>query len=197
MSKYYKNEVAFLGFVERPNCYRPVDIKLLDIFPKTEDFNNSIIELDSFTKVHNTEEILEAIKRSNIVLEDTFLLDLPMIVYIPNRNKALPVLTKEVADDWEIVKMLETIVANKQLSNKFYNKYVSLLRKTDEIYKESPEFIKHINSLKESLNNGNGAFVYNFFNNCPYGFQRAMYFYIIESLQLAKNEQERKRKKDN
>lgn len=189
----------YLAFEERPNSFVPVDLMNLDIFNK---FKNEIIYwnkknmdvitlgvLDSLLSYYTKEEIIESIKRSNTIVLCDY--NVPLIVRY--NSHTLPLMTKDNITELDIVMVIKEACENKNMGNKFKNKYKNILGKYWGPIISDEGIYEQVESLQTFLESKDEASVLNFFNGLPYEAQREIMFYYYDN-RVEKKDVVRKKK---
>lgn len=179
--------IPFIAFEERPNSFVPVDLMNLDIIDKFEKEikywnkkNKGILTLkvlDGLLSYYTKAEIVESIKRSNtIVLRDY---NVPLIIRYNSRT--LPLITKDNVNSFDFTNVIKEACENKNLGNKFKNKYKNLLEKYWGTIVSDEGIIEQVEALQEALDDRNESSVLQFFNWLSYEAQREMVFYYYDN----------------
>lgn len=189
----------YLAFEERPNSFVPVDLMNLDIFNK---FKNEIIYwnkknmdvitlgvLDSLLSYYTKEEIIESIKRSNTIVLCDY--NVPLIVRY--NSHTLPLMTKDNITELDIVMVIKEACENKNMANKFKNKYKNILEKYWGAIISDEGIYEQVESLQTFLESKDEASVLKFFNGLPYEAQREIMFYYYDNI-VEKKDVVRKKK---
>ncbi len=152
-NKYY------LAIETNHHSYFPINLQELKI-----NYNlNDLKDLDTFTIKYTKQEIIDSIKKANLI-EVNNQEDIVVILKENNNIRKLPILTKD--NSFDFLKYLEDNYS-KDLKNKVIN---FLNNKTDNKYIIE---LKEVNNLEEFLN---------IINSLPYIILRKLYFYLNEKL---------------
>lgn len=123
--------------------YMPIDISLLEL---KSDYSNDLMALDLFTINYTKNELLELIKKANIVADDYLDGELRIAKLDSEKHRYVsdyPILTSDYLNGFNLEKFLEENIKDKNLMNTIRNKYKDYL---EEDYK-----LKSLNSeLKEA-----------------------------------------------
>ena len=172
-----ENVNYYLIIEKQPFNYMTIDISLLDIGYKY-DFTK-IENIDTFTKAYTYEEIMNSIKRANIITEDYLEGKLHVIEVVNNNNKYLhkyEVLTEDLNMDIKV--FIEKSIKNKNIMNSILQKYKNLIIDEDSI-----------NRFKKYIKEENTNKVLYELMEMPYISARQLFFYINEKLNLEKEKQ--------
>lgn len=147
----------------RVGDYALIDISKLDIGGNYKTLN----EIDTFTMKYTKEEIIDAIKRSNLVSEEY--IHGSLVIADNQKHNPLKVIDKEFYNNFRIDEVLIKCINNKELLNNILNKFLSI-SKDNIIY----------NEFKNSLLNKNLEEAIDILFNLPYFNLRKYIIYLIE-----------------
>ncbi len=165
-NKYY----LILEKVNRPGDYSYINISDL---PDGKNYNSSDINsIDSYTFLYSKEELIDIIKKENIVTID-YILEGELKIIKNNGKMRLPVTYKEMFESFNLVEFITMNIKNKNLMNTLYNKYAKLNNQNNIEFKKLLEEEK----ISELVN---------YINNLEYVKRRMLYFYIIEKMNFKK-----------
>lgn len=119
----------YLVLEKRPGDFMPINISLLE---NANGLYESLQAIDAFTKKYNEEEIIESIKKSNIV-PDSYLEG--KLFVINNHKYRSRVLTKDI--DLSLDTFFEKYIGDKQVMNKFMNIYLKYSKEDVETIKNA------------------------------------------------------------
>ena len=155
----------FLALMKLPGDYVLIDISKLDI---SNGYNpNTLAELDTFTMYFSKSELLDAIKRSNIV--DERYLNGTMVIQDNQKHNPIDVIDREFYDNFRIDLFLKNKMLDKNASNTIINKFASITK--DEVITKSFKNAIRMNNIDE---------VCNIFFELPYLIQRKLIVYFIK-----------------
>ncbi len=155
----------FLALMNRPGDSIYIDISKLDISKGFESVD--LGDIDSFTMHFSKDEILESIKRANIVSEQY--LNGTLVIQDNQKHKPLPVIDKNLCDGFQLDVYLKEKSLDKVAINTIINKFRVICE--DELIKES-----FINALKS----GNTLLAMDTLFSLPYLNIRKLVLYLIE-----------------
>ncbi len=140
----------YLVIEKRNNDFAFINIGDLDIF---KDMSyNSFASLDSILREYTEEEIKDSIQRANVV-PDTDISDKKLLIKYGNYK--LPVLSRDIVEDFDYYTFIADNYNNKRITNIFYNKLAAIVKNDPraEIFKEfledasAEDFFKSLNWL--------------------------------------------------
>lgn len=147
----------------RVGDYALIDISKLDIGGNYKNLN----EIDAFTMKYTKKEIIDAIKRSNLVSEEY--IHGSLVIADNQKHNPLKVIDKEFYNNFRIDEVLIKCINNKELLNNILNKFLSI-SKDNTLY----------NEFKNSLLNKNLEEAIDILFNLPYFNLRKYIIYLIE-----------------
>lgn len=163
--------VYYLVLEKRLGDYNIVDINKLDIC--TSYCINDLSAIDLFTCRFSTDELKDAIKRSNVVKESYLNGYFKIISSYKHR---LPVLTKE---KYDIIKNFQSSdeKVNIDFKNKLYGSYKKIVEKNfkNEIFKN-----RMLKDMNDALKNSNKKELFLMLERLPYRSVRDFYFKIYD-----------------
>lgn len=172
---------------KRPFDYMPININLLDLIDNSKVYN-SIKDIDDFTKQYTKKQIIDSIINANIVTSEYLTGDLLIIEIINNNKKYLhkyKALTKDIINDFDLIKFIYTNINNKNILNSISVKLQNLIEKEDE---------ELLILFKDSVNKKNVKDIVKILFFLPYEYQREIDLYLIEKYHnLEKNELKRRK----
>lgn len=155
----------FLALMDRPGDSIYIDISKLDISKGFESVD--LGDIDSFTMHFSKDEILESIRRANIVSEKY--LNGTLVIQDNQKHKPLPVIDKELCDGFQLDAYLKEKELDKMAINTIINKFRVICE--DEVARDS--FINYLKS-------GNIELAINVLFSLPYLSIRKLVLYLIE-----------------
>lgn len=166
----------FLALLKRPGDYVFIAISKLDIangIPRI-----FLQAIDSFTMNFTIDEIIQSIKRANIVSEEY--LNGQLVIQDNQKHNPLKVIDKDFYSDFNINVYLKELLNNKNRLNNIINKFSAIV-KDERISKD----------FKDYLKSGNIEIVINIIFSLPYLEQRKIIVYFVEE-----NNMEREKSKE-
>ena len=163
----------YLVLEKRLGDFNIIDINKLDIIDRF--YTNTINDIDLFTLNYLEKEILESVKRNNLVNNDYLN---GKLYIISDKHHHLEVLTK---DKYSIIKEFQNSdkIIDINLKNKLYGAYKKI---ADKNFKDE-EFKKEIlNKFNNSLKSSNKIEIFTWLENLPYENVRDFYFTIYKEL---------------
>lgn len=161
--KKIEEQKHFLALMSRPGDYVFIDISKLDI---ANGYNPSNLgEIDSFTMHFNIDEIMESIKRANVVSQNY--LEGILVIADNQKHNPLDVIDKKYYNNFQINEFLSSKLSNKMFINNIVNKFGSICNDQKENFN---------NALKE--NNINKAIDILF--SMPYLKLRKYMMYLVD-----------------
>lgn len=151
----------YLILEKRPGDFMPINIAIIE---NNNEQYASLQAIDAFTKKYSEEEIINLIKKSNIV-PDSYLEG--KLFVINDRKYRSKVLTKDI--DLSLDIFLEKYIDNKQVMNKFINIYQKYSKEDIDIIKDAIND-KRIDIILQTL----------FLRS--YEIVRNIYFYLYENI---------------
>ncbi len=160
-------ERYFLILEKRPGDFMPIDISLLSM-----GFNslNNIELIDKYTEVFLKEELIDNIKKANIVTDDY--LNGKLYIIDEKKNK-YPVVFKKTFFNFDVIEFIYYNIENKDLMNTIYNLYQKNAKNNLEI---------DVNDFKVAIENKDIAKIIFHLQMLPYIKLRCIKFYIKEKL---------------
>ena len=156
----------FLALMARVGDYSFIDIRKLDISFGYSP--NTLADIDSFTMHFSKDEIIDSIKRGNLVSEKY--LNGKLVVEDNQKHNPIKVIDKDFYNGFRIDLYLSEKMKNKMEINNILNKFRSICK--DEVIEES--FIKSIKSNNLDL-------AVDILFNLPYLTLRKFIVYLIEN----------------
>ncbi len=162
----------YLVLQKRLGDYNVINIPELDIY-KNEEYN-TLSQIDTFTSKYTKEELIESIKRGNLVREEYLSGDLRVISEYKHN---FDILTREEFDI--ISEFPSMLISDKQLLNNIYNIYKSNIEKvlTDKMMID-----KFLSLFRKSLNENDFVRSMELIEQLPYLRARSVYFYLYKLL---------------
>lgn len=163
--KKVEEQKHFLALMALPGDFALIDISKLDIangyYPLT------LAHLDTFTMTFSKNEIMESIKRSNIV--DKKYMNGTLVIQDNQKHNPLTVIDKEFYDNFNIFEYLKSKVNDKNKLNTIINKFNAIV-KDERINKD----------FKDYLKSGNMDIALNVLFNLPYLTIRKFMVYLLD-----------------
>jgi hypothetical protein len=156
----------------RPFDYMPINIGQLDIGSGIN--YNSMRDIDTFTKAFSKKDIIDSVKRSNLVTDEYLNGNMILIEIEDNNSKYLhkyPALTSDLTEDFDLVSFIYSNINDKNLMNSIIVKYSNLYHDDDMIA-----------MIKDASNNKDTRSVLRFIYMMPYDKMRELYIYILTKL---------------
>lgn len=171
-----ENQKHFLALMKRPGDYSFISISKLDI---ADNYSyDNLMNIDGWTMKYSRDEIIESIKRSNIVPAEY--LYGTLVIQDNQKHNPLPVIDKDYYDNFKIDDFLHKASSNKILLNTIINKYNSI-------------FIDENALFSSALKTGNINAALDILFTMPYLEIRRFMIYLIE---LRNKEREKNKSKE-
>lgn len=168
----------FLALLARIGDYSFIDIRKLDISRGYTP--NNLADIDSFTMYFSKTEIIESIKRANLV-SDKYL-NGSLVIQDNQKHKPLDVIDKDYYNNFRIDLYIKEKLDNKQEANNIINKFRSISK--DE---------STWNSFAFAVKNKNLDLIIDILFNLPYLSLRKFMIYLInernKELAIEKNQE--------
>lgn len=116
----------FLAFIVNKKNPMTIDIGRLD----ENVFDSSLESIDAFTSNYSNEDLIELIRKNNIVTDEYLNGELCVI---DQRKHKYPVLLNDTFDDFNLLEFLYKNIDDKDLMNTVYNIYREYVKSIDEI----------------------------------------------------------------
>ncbi len=181
MKKQVEEQKHFLALMNRPGDCAYIDVSKLDI---SHGYNPYFIEeIDSFTKAFTKVEIVNSIKRANLVNQNYF--NGKLVVQDNQKHNPLEVIDKEFYNNFRIDLFLNEIMQDKVNLNNILNKFGSITKnkKIDE-------------KFREVMKNNNLDLAIDILFNLPYLTFRKFLIYLLEKEQKLNINEILERKRD-
>ena len=165
------NNCYFLALERRPFDYMPINLALLDIGNGVN--YNSIYDIDIFTRAFSKEEIIESVKRANIVTDEYLSGSLYIVELEDGKAKykhKYKALTSDILDNFNLVNFIYNNVNNKNIMNSIIVKCSNLLKEQTSI----------ITNLKQAIANEDVKELIRLLCELPYDVVRELSLYIVE-----------------
>lgn len=163
----------YLVIEKRIGDFSIIDINKLDICDRY--YLNDISEIDLFTSRFMESDIINSVKRGNLVKEDYLNGSLKII---SDKRHRLPVLSK---DKYDIIREFQN---NKDdISNEFKNKLYGAYKKiADKEFKDEDFRNTILNKFNETLKSNDKYKLFTYLERLPYSNIRNFYFTIYKEL---------------
>lgn len=162
--KEYNQEVKYFLALERmPGDYKFININDLNLGCNP----HSLAEIDAFTMQYSKNDLLEAIKRVNIVEPDY--LEGNLVIQDNMKHKSLPVIDKELLNNFEVGEFFQERITNKMLMNNINYKF-SILIKDNML----------VNDFKICIKMGNIRGILETIFKVEYSLQRKFMLYLLD-----------------
>lgn len=155
----------FLALLDRPGDFALIDISKLDIALGYQP--NTLAELDTFTMYYSKKEIVDAIKRANIV--DDRYINGKLVIQDNQKHNPIMVIDREFYDNFRIDLFLKEKLTSKNDANKLVNKLMAITKDSEVI-----------SAFKKAVNSCNLDLICDILFNLPYLEQRKYVIYLIE-----------------
>ena len=122
----------FLALMKRPGDYSFISVSKLDI---ADSYSyDSLMNIDRWTMQFTQEEIIESIRRANIVPAEYLMGTL--VIQDNQKHNPLIVIDKQYYDNFKIDDFLHKVISNKLLLNTVINKYNSIFNDENDLFAE-------------------------------------------------------------
>ena len=126
--KKIQEQKHFLALMSRPGDYVFIEISKLDI---ANGYNPSNLgEIDSFTMHFNIDEIMDSIKRANVVSK--IYLEGTLVIADNQKHNPIQVIDKNYYNNFQINEFLNSKLSNKMFINNLINKFGSICNDSDK-----------------------------------------------------------------
>ena len=166
----------FLALMKRPGDCSFIPITKLDI---ADSYSyDTLMDIDSWTMKYTKEEVLESIKRANIVSSDY--IEGELVIQDNQKHNPLQVIDKDYYNNFKIDEFLHNSLNDKNRINTIINKYNSLSNDNNELF-------------GKALKNGSINMALDILFMMPYLNIRKLMIYLIDlrnkDLELAKSQE--------
>lgn len=155
----------FLALLDRPGDFALIDISKLDIANGYQP--NTLAELDTFTMYFSKNEIMDAIRRANIV-EERYL-NGSLVIQDNQKHNPILLIDREFYDSFRIDLFLKDKISNKNEANMLVNKFGAIIGEEEAI-----------RAFKNAVYSSNLDLICDILFDLPYLSQRRYIIYLIE-----------------
>ena len=166
----------FIALMKRPGDYSFIPITKLDLADRYS--YDGLVDIDAWTMKYSREEIINSIKRANIVSDGY--LNGTLVIQDNQKHNPLPIIDKDFYDNFRIDEFLNNSLNDKNKINTIINKYNSLSNDDNRLF-------------SEALKKGNVNMAIDIIFVMPYLEMRKLMIYLIE---LRNKEKEKEKNKE-